>query len=211
MENKFGTDIDQTIEYYEKNASTFIESTINADVSELYRSFEEFLTPGCRILDLGCGSGRDSKYFVEKGYDVVALDPSPSMCAQTRSLAHIPVHEMKAEVMQFSNEFDGVWACASLLHVPRDMQENVLHRIADALKDEGILYASWKYGTQDRISEGKKYCDMTDSLIYEIVKKVSEFHIAKIWITQDVRNKYNTQKWLNILLHKKRILSAVEL
>ena len=82
------------------------------------------------------GSGRDSKYFVEKGYDVVALDPSPAMCAQTRSLAHIPVHEMKAEEMQFSNEFDGVWACASLLHVPRDKQENVLHRIADSLKDE---------------------------------------------------------------------------
>ena len=211
MENKFGTDIDQTIEYYEKNALAFIESTINADVSELYGSFEEFLTPGCRILDLGCGSGRDSKYFVEKGYDVVALDPSPAMCAQTRSLAHIPVYEMKAEEIQFSNEFDGVWACASLLHVPRDNQVNVLHRIADALKDEGILYASWKYGAQDRLSGGKKYCDMNISIINEIIDKVSEFHIAKIWTTQDVRNKYNTQKWLNILLQKKRILSAVEL
>ena len=210
MENKHRTDIDQTIEYYEKNATSFIESTINTDVSELYRPFEELITPGCKILDLGCGSGRDSKYFVEKGYIVAALDPSSAMCAQTGTLAHIPVYEMKAEEMHFTNEFDGVWACASLLHVPRNMQENVLHRIATALKDEGILYASWKYGSQDRTSEGKKYTDMNDALILGIIKKVPEFHIVQIWTTKDVRNEYSTQKWLNVLLRKKHILIAVE-
>ena len=203
MENKRETNIDPTIEYYDKNAAAFIESTINANVSDLYKPFEAFLTPICRILDLGCGSGRDSKYFTEKGYDVVALDPSPAMCAQTRALVHIPVYEMRAEEMQFSNEFDAVWACASLLHVPRDKQKNVLHRIATALKDEGILYASWKYGTQDRTAYGKKYVDMNDLLIYEIIKEVPEIYIVKMWTTKDVRNDYSTQKWLNVLLRKK--------
>lgn len=206
MENKRGTNIDPTIEYYEKNADAFIESTINANDSDLYKPFEELLTPGCRILDLGCGSGRDSKYFTEKGYDVVALDPSPAMCVQTRVLVHIPVYEMRAEEMQFSNEFGGVWACASLLHVPRDKQKNVLHRIATVLKDEGILYASWKYGTKDRTADGKKYVDMNDSLIYEIIKEVPEIQIVKMWTTKDVRNEYSTQKWLNVLLRKKHIL-----
>ena len=211
MENKCGTNIDLTIEYYEKNAEAFIESTKNVNVSDLYKPFEEFLAPLCRILDLGCGSGRDSKYFAEKGYDVVALDPSQAMCAQTRSLVHIPVYEMRAEEMQFSNEFDGVWACASLLHVPRDKQRSVLHRIATALKDEGVLYASWKYGTQDRTADGKKYVDMNDRLIYEIIKEVPEIHIVKMWTTKDVRTEYSTQKWLNVLLRKKRILPAIEL
>lgn len=211
MENKLGTNIDQTIDYYEKNKSDFIESTINADVTKLYKPFEEHLVPGCRILDLGSGSGRDSKYFVEKGYNVAALDPSPAMCAQTKDLVHIPVYEIKAEEMQFSNEFEGVWACASLLHVPRDKQGNVLQRIADALKDGGILYASWKYGSQDRISEGKYYCDMNDSLIYGILKEIPEFHIVDIWTTKDVRIKHSNQKWLNILLRKKCMLPAVEL
>lgn len=119
MENKRGTNIDQTVEYYEKNATTFIESTINADVSELYKPFEGLFTPGCRILNLGCGSGRDSKYFAGKGYDIVVLSPAPAMCAQTKAFAHVPVYEMKVEEMQFSNEFDGVWACASLMHVPK--------------------------------------------------------------------------------------------
>lgn len=206
MENKHGINIDPTIEYYEKNAAEFIESTISANVSDLYKPFEELLTPGCRILDLGCGSGRDSKYFAEKGYDVVAMDPSPAMCAQTRALIHIPVYKMRAEEMQFSNEYNGVWACASLLHVPRDKQKNVIHRIATALKNEGILYASWKYGTQDRTADGKKYVDMNDSLIYEIIKEVPEMQIVKMWTTKDVRNEYSTQKWLNVLLRKKRIL-----
>ena len=202
MENKCGTDIDQTIEYYEKNAAGFIESTIDTDVSELYRPFEELISPGCQILDLGCGSGRDSKYFVEKGYDVVAIDPSPAMCAQTREFVHIPVYEMKAEEMQFSNEFDGVWACASLLHVSNDKLENVLHRIAVALKDKGILYASWKYGTHEREVDGRRFFDMNEALLCDIVKRVSELHVIKVWITKDIRSEMQTQLWLNTLLEK---------
>ncbi len=204
MENKCGTAIDQTIEFYEKNASSYIESTLNTNISELYRPFEELLSRGCRILDLGCGSGRDSMYFAKKGYDVVALDPSPAMCFHTRSIANIPVYEMKAEEMQFSNEFDAVWACASLLHIPRDRQENVLHRIASALKDEGILYASWKYGTQDREVEGRWFFDMNDLLLNDMMKKVSEFHMIKVWTTRDIRSEMRTQIWINTLLKKKR-------
>ncbi len=203
MESKRRTNINHTIEYYESNAADFIKSTIDMDVSELYWQFEELITPGGRILDLGCGSGRDSKYFSGKGYDVVALDPSPRMCAQTKALVNIPVYELKAEEMQFSNEFDGVWACASLLHVPRDMQENVLHRIADALKDEGILYASWKYGTQDREVEGRRFFDMNESLLCEMMSRLSEFHMIKKWTTKDIRSDLQTQIWLNVLLKKR--------
>ena len=202
MENKFGTDIDQTIEYYEKNASTFIESTINADVSELYRPFEELLTPGCRILDLGCGSGRDSKYFAGKGYDVVALDPSSAMCTQTKTFAHVPVYAMKAEEIHFTNVFDGIWACASLLHVPRNEQENTLKKIAVALKDNGILYASWKYGDQNREVDGRLFTNMTSSLLFDMIKRIPEYTVINMWRTRDVRNENQTQIWLNVLLRR---------
>lgn len=210
MENKRIRDIDQTLEYYEKNAAAFIKSTIDVNVSELYRPFEELIIPGCKILDLGCGSGRDSKYFVEKGYEVVAVDPSLAMCIHTRSLVNIPVYEIKAEEMQFSNEFNAVWACASLLHIPRDKQKDVLYRIMTALRDEGILYASWKYGTQDRTSDGKRYVDMNELFFNEVIKEVPEMHIVKMWTTRDVRNEYSTQKWLNILF-RKRVLPSVNL
>ena len=202
MENKCGTNIDQTVEYYEKNATKFVESTINADVSELYRPFEELLTPGCRILDLGCGSGRDSKYFAGKGYDVVALDPSSAMCTQTKTFAHVPVYAMKAEEIQFTNVFDGIWACASLLHVPRNEQENTLKKIAVALKDNGILYASWKYGDQNREVDGRLFTNMTSSLLIDMIKRIPEYTVINMWRTRDVRNENQTQIWLNVLLRR---------
>lgn len=123
MENKLRTDIEETIAYYDRNAERFVESTINADVSELYMPFEKLLSPGAKILDLGCGSGRDSKYFAQRGYDVVAVDPSPAMCDYTRSIVDIPVIQMRAEDLDFYNVFDAVWACASLLHVPKNDQK----------------------------------------------------------------------------------------
>lgn len=84
MEDKYGCDLDETVKYYDEHAQEFIDSTIHADISELYRTFEERITPGCRILDLGCGSGGDSKYFADRGYNVVAIDLSAKMCEQTR-------------------------------------------------------------------------------------------------------------------------------
>ncbi len=202
MENKQKSAINQTIEYYEKNVSAFIESTIDADVSELYRPFEKLLTPGCRILDLGCGSGRDSKYFADKGYDVVAVDPSPAMCAQTRSLVDIPVLEMKAEDIPFSNEFDAVWACASLLHVSKDNQSKTLRSIGEALKTGGICYCSWKYGEEERIVGGRHFTDFTEKTFEELLEEAAIFTEESIWTTYDVRSHRRGQKWLNVLVRK---------
>lgn len=114
MEDKRRTELEETIAYYDLNAEEFVNSTINADASELYKPFGELLSSGAKILDLGCGSGRDSRYFAQRGYDVVAVDPSLAMCEYTRSILDIPVFQMKAEDMDFQNEFDAVWACASL-------------------------------------------------------------------------------------------------
>ncbi len=202
MESKYRSDVDKTVEYYERNASVFIDSTIDLDVSELYRPFEKRLSPGCKILDLGCGSGRDSKYFVEHGFHVVAIDPSPAMCIQTRSLVHIPVFEMKAEDMQFSDEFDGVWACASLLHVSRDKQMDTLCIIGKALKSSGICYCSWKYGSGEHNTGGRHFTDFTEKSFRELLKKVALFEELEVWITCDVRRDRQEQKWLNALLKK---------
>lgn len=202
MENKFRSDIDETIEYYEKKASVFIESTVNANVFELYEHFEKLLHPGCRILDLGCGSGRDSRYFVRQGYQVVALDPSPSMCKQTRFLVNIPVFEMKVEDMKFTDEFDGIWACASLLHVFRDMQVNVMYLMGKALKKNGICYCSWKYGDGDRTVEKRHFTDFTEKSFRELMKKAAMFQEEELWVTQDVRPDRQEQKWLNVIIRK---------
>ncbi|MBQ9642639.1 MAG: class I SAM-dependent methyltransferase [Lachnospiraceae bacterium] len=191
-----------TAGYYDEHAQAFIESTLNADVSGLYARFEEKLRPGCSILDLGCGSGRDSLYYAKCGYRVSALDPSPAMCAHTRSLVDIPVYEMQAEDMTFQEAFDAVWACASLLHVPRGSQALVLKKIAAALKEGGICYCSWKYGDKDREKDGRRFTDLTEASFRALLQQVPELREEAVWTTQDVRSGREDQKWLNVLLRK---------
>lgn len=203
MEDKCRNGIDETIAYYDQNSETFVKSTVNADVSELYKPFEELLNPGAKILDLGCGSGRDSKYFFRHGYDVVAVDPSQAMCEQTRTYACVPTYKLKAEEMDFSNEFDAVWACASLLHISRDMYELTFNRIMESLKDGGIIYSSWKYGYHDRYQCGRTFTDMNEISLNEVINNIPGLVLLKMWVTYDVRPGEHKVKWLNALMKKK--------
>lgn len=203
MEDECRTDINETIAYYEQNVTSFVETTINVDVSELYKPFEELLQPGAKILDLGCGSGRDSKYFARHGYDVVAVDPSQAMCEQTKSYACVPVYKLKAEELHFSNEFDAVWACASLLHVSKNSQEKAMKLISNALKQGGVCYCSWKYGNSDLNENGRQFTNHTEQSINDLIEEVGEFDIIKIWITSDVRRDQRKQKWINLIVKKR--------
>lgn len=203
MEDKFGLVEDRTIEYYEENADSFVNSTINADVNSLYTCFENYITPGCRILDLGCGSGRDSRYFVKKGYDVVAIDPSAAMCEKTKGIVNVPVYRMKAENISFNNEFDAVWACASLLHVCKSNMKLTLYRISEALRKGGVLYCSWKYGSDERYENGRLFSDYIEADMKTLLDGIPELSLIEMWVTEDVRpEKKLNSKWLNVLLKK---------
>jgi 2-polyprenyl-3-methyl-5-hydroxy-6-metoxy-1,4-benzoquinol methylase len=122
------------IEYYDKNAEMYINDTMNVDMSELYNVFEKYLSEGDTVLDIGCGSGRDSRYFLEKGYNVYAHDGSGAMVASAKRflgnrVALAKFDEFNPEVL-FGKKiiFDGLWACSSLLHVPENDMVNVLKR-----------------------------------------------------------------------------------
>jgi SAM-dependent methyltransferase len=194
--------LDQTLTYYEKQAEQFVSTTLGADMSELYASFETYLATPCRILDLGCGSGRDSRYFAEKGYEVVAADPSPVMCQKTREIAGVPVITVSAEEMTFREEFDAIWACASLLHVPREKMPEAFYRIRQALRPEGICYCSFKYGDQDRVADGRYFADYNEEMLVELQQSVGGFEIINMWVTGDVRTDRAEQKWINAILRK---------
>lgn len=167
------------------------------------KSCPYLLTKGCHILDLGSGSGRDSKYFTEKGYDVIAVDPSPAMCKRTKEYAGVPTFLMRAEEMSFEKQFDAVWACASLLHVPREKQIIAMHRIYDSLHTGGILYCSWKYGDQDRIRDGRIFTDLNEEGLNTVLMGSPGLYLIETWVTSDVRPERNEQKWLNALIRKK--------
>ena len=135
---------DLTIKYYDDNAEAFYDSTVNADMSFQYSLFLKHLPKGAYILDLGCGSGRDSKHFIENGYTVEAIDGSRELCKKATSLIGQPVKHLMFQDLDYCNVFSGVWASASLLHVPPDELPIIFRSVYSALKDNGIFYVSFK-------------------------------------------------------------------
>ena len=131
--------MDNNIEYYNINAQAFFEGTVNADMSLWRDKFEKYVVPGGRILDAGCGSGRDSRAFIRQGFSVVAFDASKEMCRMASKLIGQEVWQMKFDEISFDEEFDGIWACASLLHVPYEELPKTLKQLYKALGNGDII------------------------------------------------------------------------
>lgn len=187
--------MDTTIKYYDDNAEAFIKSSINADMSTLYKEFLRFIPEGGRILDAGCGSGRDSKFFLEQGYRVEAFDASGVMCKAAQAYSGLNVSQNTFDTYSTQTKFDGIWMCASLLHIPLRDTKRTINKYVGFLKDEGVLYCSWKLGNHEHVIDGKYYNDIEPDWI---MKNLSHKIIGKIWISCDCRPYYQ-EKWLNVL------------
>ena len=191
-----------TLKYYEQNASTFVEGTVFADMHDARTRFLRTLPPHAYILDFGCGSGRDTKAFLEQGYRVVAVDGSIELCRMASELTGISVKQMLFEDLSETEMYDGIWACASILHLPRKELMGVLKKISDALKIGGILYTSFKYGDFEGIRSGRYFIDFTEGSFGELMEGIPSLRTIETWITNDVRPGRGDERWLNILLEK---------
>lgn len=196
----------KTLDYYNNNAEEFCQSTVDADMSVCYQMFEKYLKPGAKILDLGCGSGRDSKYFLNKGYDVTAIDGSQEICKYASEYLQRSVQCVRFDDMKFQDEFDGVWACASLLHVEADKLIDVMKKVWNSLKTDGILYASFKYGTEEREKDGRYFVDMDAMRVRELLEADGMFQVLEFQVTGDVRDGRSSEKWMNVVGKKILIL-----
>lgn len=194
--------MNSNIEYYNNNSKEFIENTINSDMSLWRDKFEKYIPDGGRILDAGCGSGRDSKAFLKHGYSVVAFDASREMCRFASEYLGTEVWQMRFDEICFEEEFDGVWACASLLHVEPDNIIDAVKRLVNALKENAVLYASFKYG-DGMISKGERsFTNMNEEGIYQLMIGCG-LEIVECDISQDVRPDRKAERWMNVISRKK--------
>lgn len=194
----------KTIDYYNQNAEAFTESTLTADLQAVQETFIRKLPPGAAILDLGCGSGRDTKYFLEKGFQVNASDGSQELCRLACAYTGIPVKHQLFQDLDDIDQYDGIWACSSILHLPLPELKDVLKKMARALKENGIIYTSFKYGNFEGQRNGRYFTDMTEASFGALIQDMEEMELEKQWVTADVRPGRGEEKWLNLILRKKR-------
>lgn len=148
-----------TLNWHRENADAFINRTSGIDMSNSYDAFLARVPPHGKIMDLGCGAGSTSLYFVQRGYEVVPIDGCRELCDATAKLTGRPARNILFDQLDYTCVFDGIWACASLLHVPKTEMAHILTLVKNALKDGGILYASYKYGTEERTRNGRLFSD----------------------------------------------------
>ncbi len=189
------------IEYYNENAEVFYTSTVDVDMSLWRNKFLSHVIEGGNILDAGCGSGRDSKAFLDKGFSVVAFDASVKMCEMASENIGQKVFNMTFEDVEFDEEFDGVWACASLLHVEQKHLPDALARLNKSLTDQGTFYASFKLGDGTTYKGGRSFSNFTEATIKPLLEDAG-FVICESGITSDVRPGRENEKWINVIARK---------
>ena len=192
-----------TLNYYDSNAVEFYKNTVNVESSAMQRRFLSKLEKGACILDFGCGSGRDVKYFIEQNYCVDAIDGSMELCKLACKYTGIEVKNMLFQELEEADKYDGIWACSSILHLPVDELADVMRRMSAALKENGIIYTSFKYGTFAGERNGRFFTDMTEETFAEFLNEIKDLKVEEQWITSDVRPERGEEKWLNLILRKR--------
>lgn len=191
-----------TIEYYNKEADSYFKGTVSIDMEDLYQPFMRLLPKGARILDAGCGSGRDSLYFKHQGFDVVAFDAAEELVKLSTEHIGQKVLHLTFNDLPFENEFDGIWACASLLHVLKAEMHSVMNKLQKALKPKGVLYASFKYGTDEKL-QGNRFFNSYDEITFKkLLNGLKGLTILEVWKTEDIREDRKGEFWLNALVRK---------
>lgn len=193
---------DKTIKYYNENAKQFVETTANVEFHHMQNRFLEKLQKGAYILDFGCGSGRDTKYFIEQGYCVDAIDGSEELCRLASEFTGVDVKHMYFQELSEMERYDGIWACSSILHLHLNALKGVIKKMASAVKSNGIIYTSFKYGTFSGERNGRYFTDMTEETFDKLLQEIPELGVEEEWITSDVRPGRGEEKWLNLILRK---------
>ena len=192
-----------TLDYYNKNASEFVKGTIGADFTETQSRFAALFEKSAYILDFGCGSGRDTKCFLDAGFKVDATDGSRELCRLAGEYTGLDVKCMLFSELDAIDKYDGIWACASILHLSKAELKDVFHKMIVAVKTSGYIYTSFKYGDFEGERNSRYFTDFTEATFGQFVSDVPAICIKDMWITSDVRPGRENEKWLNVIIQKR--------
>ncbi len=190
-----------TLSYYNQNATTFFTNTVSVDMSVLHDRFLSAVSAGGNVLDAGCGSGRDSKVFLDRGYRVTAFDASHELARLAEEHTGIQVQVRSFIDVKEQACYDGIWACASLLHVEKAELPVALACLWNALKPGGVFYLSFKMGTKERVQDGRHFTDVEEQQLRTWFTALHEVDTMACWQSIDQRPG-RTEQWLNALVRR---------
>lgn len=195
-----------TLDYYNKNSEEYFNSTLNVDMTNTYKPFLKLVPKDGKILDLGCGSGRDSMNFMKLGYEVTAVDGAKELAKKASVLLGKEVIVSTFEELELKEKFHGIWACASLLHIKREDLKTVLNNLYNNLDDNGVFYMSFKYGEKEYVDDKNRYFNcFTDESIISFINENTKYNILGLYITEDKLGRVNEVKWVNLICNKKSV------
>lgn len=192
----------QTLRFYDTNAELYAEQTRGIDLAHLYKPFLSTLPIGGRILDVGCGAGRDLKHFVEEGFEAVGVDPSDKLSAIASEFSGCQVLVSSVQNLSFNQEFDGAWACASLIHLPRRHLPSALGKIFRSLRPQGVLFISMQIGSGEIVTEDGRFVARYNSEELSAAIEQARFELVNLWITPDSLPGRNSVVWINAIARK---------
>jgi len=193
---------ERTIAYYDQNSEAFAERAFCRDMREFQTAFLEQVREGGRILDAGCGPGRDTREFLRRGYVVSAIDASSEMVRLCRENTGVPAVQLRMEEIEGQAIYDGVWARASLLHVPRIDLPDVMGRLRDVLSPGGAFYGSFQQGTGERLDEqGRLYSDMSEAGLRSVLDEAG-LEVVRVWATVDEDRGPGHPDWVHALARR---------
>ena len=171
-------DDDFTKKFYELKAAKYAEETLPIRLDDLWNIFSAMLCPGAYVLDLGCGAGRDLKELARRGFCVIGLEYSVPLAELARQYSRQEVWVGDMRVFDLGvRKFDGIWAVASLLHIPRNEISGVLRNLYDALRSKGILLTSMKKGERNETAPDGRNFEFYQPQEWERMLKTVGFEI----------------------------------
>jgi len=194
--------MNSTLKYYADNAQNFFDNTYDKEMREIYEKFLPLIPVKSHILDAGCGSGRDSRYFLSKGYSVTAFDASKEMALLASDYIGQEVQCCTFDMIDNPETNDAIWAAASLLHLPSSELLKTFIHLSKALKHGGLFYASFKYGEHEYDKEGRHFTPLNEAQAERLFNGINTLHLLDIWLSDDLRQERKGEKWINLLLKK---------
>ena len=198
-------DPDMTVSYYEANAEAFVARTVGTDMGPFHARFLRYVPAGGTILDAGCGSGRDTRRFLEMGYRVTAMEPTEALARLAEAHSGQPVLRLRFQEMAFCEAFDGIWAAASLLHVPQREVGNVFRRLIRSLRISGACFMSFKRGSGERFDAGGRlYHDQTLASLGELLRGYPQLETLETWESDSPRPDRQGEFWVQAIVRRSR-------